>query len=93
MPGGGEESEIHHIFCRPAQFCGRTCSEKRQDIVKELQKENCEVMVLSALDEVAWLTNLRGADVSYNPVFYSYAIVDATHKKVRLYLNLAKVTE
>ncbi|KAF8911808.1 Creatinase/aminopeptidase [Mucidula mucida] len=34
-------------------------------------------LVLSALDEIAWLFNLRGTDIDYNPVFFSYAIIDA----------------
>jgi len=32
-------------------------------------------LVVTALDEVAWLLNLRGSDISYNPVFFAYAIV------------------
>ncbi|MBN2651305.1 MAG: M24 family metallopeptidase [Spirochaetales bacterium] len=33
------------------------------------------LMLLSALDDVAWLTNLRGSDIEFNPVFYSYLLV------------------
>jgi Xaa-Pro aminopeptidase len=31
--------------------------------------------VISALDDVAWLTNMRGGDVNHNPVFFSYALL------------------
>ncbi|KAJ3816280.1 hypothetical protein F5880DRAFT_1455920, partial [Lentinula raphanica] len=31
-------------------------------------------LVLTALDDIAWLFNLRGSDISYNPVFFSYAV-------------------
>ena len=43
-----------------------------------------------AADEVAWLFNLRGGDVPYNPVFISYGVLtaDAAH----LYVDAAKVT-
>jgi Xaa-Pro aminopeptidase len=34
---------------------------------------------VSTVDDVAWVTNLRGADVSYNPVFLAHLLVDATH--------------
>ena len=34
-------------------------------------------LVLSALDEVAWLYNLRGSDIKFNPVFFAYAAVTA----------------
>ena len=40
-----------------------------------MTKEGCHAVVVAALDEVAWLFNLRGADIQYNPVFMSYAIV------------------
>ena len=41
-------------------------------------------MVVTALDEVAWLFNMRGNDIPYTPVFRAYAVVDK--KKVILYL-------
>ena len=41
----------------------------------ELREKGCEALVLSALDDVAWLLNLRGSDIAYNPVFFSYAAV------------------
>jgi Xaa-Pro aminopeptidase len=34
--------------------------------------------VISALDDVAWLTNMRGGDIKYNPVFFSYALLTPT---------------
>lgn len=46
-------------------------------------------LLVTALDEVAWLLNLRGGDVSHNPVFISYAIVTAN--SAALYVDAAKV--
>lgn len=34
-----------------------------------------DVLLVSMLDEVAWLFNLRGSDVAYNPVFIAHATV------------------
>ena len=34
-----------------------------------------DVLLLTMLDEIAWLTNLRGSDIEYNPVFEAYAAV------------------
>jgi Xaa-Pro aminopeptidase len=87
------ETNVQKMYVRPAEFCGATCQERRAAIVQEVKKQHCDLMILSALDEVAWLTNLRGADVDYNPVFYSYVIIDEAEEKVRLYVNLEKVTE
>ena len=48
-----------------------------------------DAVLVTALDEVAWLLNLRGSDVSHNPVFISYAILTA--EGVRLYVDGNKV--
>lgn len=42
-------------------------------------------MVVTMLDEVAWLFNLRGADIAYNPVFFAYATI--TPAQVTLFVN------
>lgn len=44
---------------------------------KKMSDNNTDVFVLSALDEIAWLLNLRGNDVLCNPVFLSYMIIYA----------------
>ncbi|KPA74818.1 aminopeptidase P1 putativemetallo-peptidase Clan MG Family M24 [Leptomonas pyrrhocoris] len=87
------EKDVRPMYVRPAEYCGATCVERRHALLRELDKKKCDLLVLSALDEIAWLTNLRGADVDYNPVFYSYAVIDKESEKVRLYVNLAKVTD
>jgi Xaa-Pro aminopeptidase len=46
-------------------------------------------MVVSMLDEVAWLFNLRGSDIDYNPVFFAYALV--TPDEATLYINESKL--
>ena len=48
-------------------------------------------LVVSALDEVAWLFNLRGGDIEYNPVFISYALI--TLDSATLYTDPRKITE
>ena len=49
-----------------------------------LGKMKVDAMVVTALDEVAWLFNMRGNDIPYTPVFRAYAVVD--EKKAILYL-------
>ena len=44
---------------------------------------------ISTLDDIAWLTNLRGADVSYNPVFVAHLLLDA--KSATLFVAEGKV--
>lgn len=50
--------------------------EAKLDILRERMKaKNATSLILFQLDEIAWLFNLRGSDISYNPVFFSYAVV------------------
>lgn len=54
-------------------FTGKTWQEKANEIREEMLKKGASTLILSALDDVAWLLNLRGSDIEYNPVFFSYA--------------------
>lgn len=38
-------------------------------------QKNAFALVITALDEVAWLFNLRGSDIEYNPVFFAYSVI------------------
>ena len=49
-------------------------------------------MVVSALDEIAWILNLRGSDIDYNPLFFSYLIIEFGEKiKVTIYADASKL--
>ena len=48
-------------------------------------------MVVNMLDEVAWLFNLRGSDIDFNPVFFAYAVV--TQDKAILFVNPEQVDD
>lgn len=58
---------------------------------KHIAERDAHGIIVSALDEIAWLFNLRGSDVECNPVFYSYAIV--TKNDAVLYVESSKVTD
>ena len=62
--------------------------EKVGKLREELKKNEFDATVITALDEIAWLFNLRGNDVPYNPVFRAYAVVDMN--QVLLYLPHSK---
>jgi Xaa-Pro aminopeptidase len=54
---------------------GLSRKDKRELVVAELKKYEADFQVITALDELAWLFNLRGSDIPYNPVFTGYGIV------------------
>ena len=87
----------------PVQFTGKTVLEKYQivDLAlqtiiesdEELNKFSKYRMLISRLDDIAWLLNLRGNDIPYNPVFFSYALFckDSDGISVQLFINREKV--
>lgn len=58
----------------PVEATGESVTHKRERIAKALDLKN-RFYITSMLDEIAWLLNIRGADIAYNPVVISYAII------------------
>ncbi|XP_028160971.1 xaa-Pro aminopeptidase ApepP-like isoform X2 [Ostrinia furnacalis] len=56
-------------------FTGRQSSEKLAELREQLSSREVSALVLTALDDVAYTLNLRGSDIPYNPVFFSYLIL------------------
>ncbi|KAI9882711.1 MAG: TATA-box-binding protein [Watsoniomyces obsoletus] len=73
------------------EFAGITYDEKLEYLRKELEKAKSPGIILSMLDEIAWLFNLRGSDIPYNPVFYSYAIITAS--TADLFVDSKKISD
>lgn len=63
-------------FIHEDRYAGETVKSKIDRVRKVLDRVNCDMMIITELDEIAWLFNIRGNDVEYNPVVYSYAVVD-----------------
>lgn len=71
------------------EYAGKNFQHKIEELRKELDKKKAAGFVVSMLDEVAWLFNLRGNDIPYNPVFFSYAVVTST--TTTLYVDESKL--
>ncbi|MCL4135237.1 UNVERIFIED_CONTAM: hypothetical protein GTU68_053881, partial [Idotea baltica] len=82
---GRSEETDHPIEILELQFAGKSWEDKVADVREELRKMDADMLVLTALDEIAWLFNLRGGDIPNNPVFKSYAIIDQS--KIRLFID------
>ena len=54
------------------KIAGKTFEEKRGEVMKKLEKENADSFLLTRLDDLMWLFNIRGCDVECNPVALSY---------------------
>ena len=68
------------LSCEPVwtldvKYTGLTRREKLSMVRGKMEELGADVFVIPALDEVAWLLNLRGGDVLYTPVFLSYLLL------------------
>ncbi|MCL7034223.1 hypothetical protein MKW94_002893 [Papaver nudicaule] len=66
---------INPVIVQPLEFAGRSVAEKLKDLREKLLKAKARGIIFTTLDEVAWLYNVRGSDVSYCPVVHAFAIV------------------
>ncbi|KQB03158.1 aminopeptidase P family protein [Vibrio metoecus] len=65
---------VSEMRLMPFSSVGQTSLEKRQLIANTLREKNADCVVLTELDSIAWLLNIRGLDVSRLPVLLSHAI-------------------
>ena len=75
----------------PFEQAGEGVKVKLDKLVAETKKNACDFALVASLDDIAWLFNLRGDDVLYNPVNYAYALVGEGHSI--LYIDETKLSE
>ncbi len=70
-------------------YAGETVAQKLARVRAAMKERGAQAHVLAALDTIAWLFNIRGADVCFNPVVIAYAIV--TEREAFLFVDPRKV--
>lgn len=68
MPAGA-------VFEHSLEYTGRSRKEKIALLRSEMNKIGADWHFVSSLDDIAWILNLRGSDIAYNPVFVSYLLI------------------
>nr|CAD7433692.1 unnamed protein product [Timema monikensis] len=68
---------------------GKEWGEKVLDLRQELKALQMDAMVVTSLDEVAWLLNIRGRDTPYSPLVRAFLIV--TPSEIHMYTNQSKI--
>lgn len=97
------EDPQHPIFIHPVAYAGKSVGEKVEAIRKAMHQQGTDLHIVTSLDDVAWITNLRGSDVAYNPVFLGYLLISASdvclfvspekcNEEVKTYLTAEKIT-
>ena len=64
-------------FLIDTKYAGQSTTDKLTTLRKSLKSLKADYQLISSLDDIAWLFNIRGKDVSYNPVVLSFALVSA----------------
>lgn len=63
------------IVEHPDSFAGETRASKLQRLRAFIKEKDLDYLLLTALDEIAWLLNIRASDISYSPVCVSFLLV------------------
>lgn len=77
-------------FLIDEKFTGQSTKAKLAAVRAAMQQHQVSHHLISSLDDMAWLFNLRGQDVSYNPVVLSFALI--TEKQATIYINHQKLS-
>ena len=79
------------IWSLDVKYAGKSTVEKLSDLRDAMKKNKAQIHLMTALDEIAWLFNLRGNDIVNNLVFLSYALI--TQDEAYLYVQKEAIKE
>jgi len=79
------------IFEHPLELAGKSRKQKLDLIREEMRKLDTKHHFIGSLDDIAWIFNLRGHDVDYNPVAVAYALIN--EDSCFLYLDQSKLDD
>jgi len=78
------------VYILEEQYAGQSAREKIAWLRSEMSCLRVDVHLISALDQIAWLLNIRGADVANNPVTLSYLV--AEQERLLLFIDGSKLS-
>ncbi|KAI1723199.1 metallopeptidase family m24 domain-containing protein [Ditylenchus destructor] len=78
------------IICLLPSECGEDSKSKVERVREKMRKAKCDVIILTLLDDIAWLFNIRGSDIPYNPLVFSVAAI--TLNDVFLFIDEQKIS-
>lgn len=79
------------IYVHLPQFAGVSAMDKLAHIRQAMQQQGAKWHLVSSLDDIAWLTNLRGSDVAFNPVFLAHLLIG--QDSATLFVSADKLTD
>ncbi|MDE6554054.1 MAG: aminopeptidase P family protein [Muribaculaceae bacterium] len=83
---------LNPLFIHDEDIVGETVDSKIGRVLEQVERSGTDAILVSALDDIAWITNLRSAgDISFSPVFVSYLYLDKNGRRV-LFIDEEKMT-
>lgn len=80
----------NQIFAQNNAFIGTNSKNKLTLIRQKMKQFNADFHFISSLDDIAYITNLRGLDIAYNPVFLSFLLISS--QDALLFVDTQKIT-
>ncbi len=81
----------HPLFIHDTQYTGKNCADKLTEVSTKMTQLGATHHLVTTLDDIAWLFNIRGTDVAYNPVVTSYALIEVD--RATLFVQSAALSE
>ena len=76
-------------FDHPVEFSGKARPVKISEVRKQMVSENADFHLLTSVDDIMWLLNVRGSDLKYSPLLSSYALIGK--EQILLFIDEAKI--
>lgn len=83
------EKPCTEVIIHEVKYAGQSREEKLAEVIKEMKAVGANHYVISGLDDIAWLLNIRGRDVKCNPLTISYVVI--SNEKCYLFIDEKKV--
>ena len=84
------------VFVHELKYAGETVEQKIAKVDGKLAGK-VDVLLVTTLDDIDWITNLRGSDIQCNPVFFSYLLFHTSKgdqkPRIELFINSVKVQD
>ncbi|WBA81639.1 aminopeptidase P family protein [Endozoicomonas sp. GU-1] len=77
------------VFIHQDTYAGKTLTEKVTEVREILKERKATELLITTLDDIAWLFNLRGSDIDCNPVFLAYALISPD--SITLFTNKERI--
>lgn len=78
---------LNPIHVLDKKYTGFSAHEKLSRVRDAMKKNHADALIISQMDEIAWLFNIRGSDVPYNPLCIAYAIITMQEAFLFAHLN------